>query len=121
EDGGPYVEKPRFFSSLDSFNRNKNLSGFYLDIKKTRSILTGRFADREFELSWDPVGDTYMFRSNSAAIETNAQTHEIKNASLVNSSTGKVDMQFYYAMSTLMKGMLNMRHVNFVNLDAHLS
>lgn len=121
EDGGPYVEKPRFFSSLDSFNHQKDLSGFYLDIKKNRSTLTGRFDDREFELSWDPAGDAYIFRSNSAAIETNAQTHEIKSASLTSSSTGKVDMQFYYAMSNLMKGMLNTRRVNFVNLDAHLS
>ena len=121
EDGGPYVEKPRFFSSLDSFNHQKDLSGFYLDINKNRSTLTGRFDDREFELSWDPDGDTYIFRSNSAAIETDAQTHEINNASLINSSTAKVDLQFYYAMSTLMRGLLNTQRVNFVNLDAHLS
>ena len=121
EDGGPYIEKPRFFGSLDSFNRNKNLSGFYLEIERDKSTLNGRFADREFELSWDPVGGTYVFSSESAAIETDAQTHEIRNASSINSANEVIDMQYYYAMSTLMKGMLNTRHVNFVNLDAHLS
>ena len=119
EDGGPYVEKPRFFGSLASFNHHQDLSGFYLDIEKNKSTLTGRFTNREFELTWDRIADTYIFRSNSAAIETNAQNHEIRKVSLINSSTGRVDMQYYYAMSALMKGMLNTRHVNFVNLEAH--
>ena len=119
EDGGPYIEKPRFFGSLDSFNHNKNLSGFYLDIKKNRSTLTGRFGNREFEMSWDPVGDTYVFSSDSAAIETDANTHEIRNASLIDSGNGVIDMQYYYAMSSLMRGLLNTHRVNFVNLEAH--
>jgi len=121
EDGGPYIEKPRFFGSLDSFNYHKNLSGFYLDIKKNSSTLTGRFGEREFKLSWNPVADTYAFSSDAAAIETDARTHKIRNASLINSGNVVIDMQYYYAMSTLMKGMLNTRHVNFVNLEAHLS
>lgn len=121
EDGGPYIEKPRFFGSIDSFRQFKNLSGFYLDIGQDKSTLTGRFKDREFELSWDRVRDTYAFISDSAAIETDARTHEIRNAALINSGNGVIDMQYYYAMSSLMRGMLNTRRVNFVNLDAHLS
>src|ERR1035437_4315042 len=119
EDGGPYIEKPRFFGSLNSFRYYKNLSGFYLDIKQNKSTLTGRFKNREFELIWDPNLDRCVFSSGTVAIETNASTHKIKKASLINAKTGVIDMQYYHAMSVLMKGMLNTSHVNFVNIDAH--
>jgi putative selenate reductase len=121
EDGGPYIEKPRFFGSLNSFKHNKNLSGFYLDVKTKSSTLTGRFKDREFELTWDSIPDTYVFRSDCAALETNATTHEIIRASLINSIPGVIDMQYYHAMTALLRGMLNSRHVNFVNIEAYQS
>lgn len=121
EDGGPYIEKPRFFGSLKSFRLYRNLSGFYLDIKKNKSTLTGRFKDREFELTWDSIPDRYVFRSDAAAIETNASTHEIIEASLINSKPGVIDMQYYHTMSVLLKGMLNTSRVNFVNIEAHQS
>ncbi len=121
EAGGPYVEKPRFFGSLGSFRHYKNLSGFYLDIKQHQSTLTGRFKDREFELTWDPILDRYVFRSATTAIETNASTHEITKASRIKARTGVIDMQYYHAMAVLLKGMLNTSRVNFVNVEAHQS
>lgn len=119
EDGGPYIEKPRFFGSLGSFRHYKNLSGFYLDIRQNRSILMGRFKDLEFELFWDSILDRYVFSSGTAAIETNASTHEIREASLINAKTGVIDMQYYHAMSVLLKGMLDRSRVNFVNVEVH--
>jgi putative selenate reductase len=121
EDGGPYIEKPRFFGSLDSFKHYKNLSGFYLDVKQNKSTLTGRFKDREFELTWDSILDRYVFSSGTAAIETNASTHEIRKASLINAKTAVIDMQYYHAMSVLLKGASNTNRVHFVNIEAHRS
>jgi len=121
EDGGPYIEKPRFFGSLDSFRHQKHLSGFYLDIRQNESTLTGRFKDREFELIWEPILDRYVFSSSTAAIETNASTHEIRKASLINAKTGVIDMQYYHAMSVLLKGASNTNRVHFVNIEAHQS
>ncbi len=121
EDGGPYIEKPRFFGSLDSFRHHKKLSGFYLDIKQNRSTLTGRFKDREFELTWDPILDRYVFSSGRATIETNASTHEIRKASLIDTKEEVIDMRYYHAMSVLLKGVSNTSRVNFVNIEAHRS
>ncbi len=121
EDGGPYIEKPRFFGSLELFRLNKDLSGFYLDITQNRSSLTGRFNDLEFELTFDPLLDRYKFSSDTAAIETDASTHEILNASLISTKPGVIDMQYYHAMSVLLKGLLNTSRVNFANIEAHVS
>lgn len=118
EEGGPYLEKPRFFGSLNAFKDAKNLSGFYLDIKPDKPTLIGRFKDREFELSWERVRDRYLFRSGTAVIETNPSTHEISNASLINAKKAVVDMQYYHAMSVLLKGILDTSRVNFVNVEA---
>jgi len=119
EDGGPYIEKPRFFGSLNSFKQYKNLSGFYLDIKPNKSTLSGRFKCREFELTWNSKPDRYVFSSGTAAIETDASTHEITKASLMNAKTEVIDMRYYHAMSVLLKGMLETSRVNFVNIEAH--
>ena len=120
EDGGPYVEKPRFFGSLDSFKQTKNVSGFYLEIKPERSTLSGRFKGREFELTLDSHRDRCVFSSAEAAIETNPSTHEIRKASLIKATTPTViDMQYYHAMSVLLKGLLDTSRVNFVNIDVH--
>lgn len=120
EGGGPYVEKPRFFGSLSSFKHSTNLSGFYLDIQPDSSTLNGRFKDQEFELTWDRVTDRYVFSSGGAAIETNASTHEIRRASLIDTNEPRViDMQYYHTMSVLLKGVLDTSRVNFVNLAAH--
>jgi putative selenate reductase len=121
EDGGPYIEKPRFFGSLESFRANKGLSGFFLDISQNRSALTGRFEDREFELTWDSVLDTCIFGSDAAAVETKASDHEIIRASLNGTKTAVIDMRYYHTMLLLLKGMLNMDRVNFVNIEAHRS
>lgn len=120
EGGGPYVAKPRFFGSLNSFRHSKTLSGFYLDIQQNSSTLTGRFKDQEFELTWEPVLDRYVFSSGAASIETNASTHEIRRASLIDTTEPRViDMQYYHAMSVLLKGVLDTSRVNFVNIAAH--
>ncbi len=119
EDGGPYIEKPRFFGSIKSFRLYKNHSGFYLDIKQNNSSLIGRFKDMEFELVWDNILDKIIFSSSQATIETNASTHEILNASLLNAKTAVIDMQYYHSMFVLLRGMLNTSRVNFVNIEAH--
>ncbi len=119
EDGGPYIEKPRFFGSLESFKLYKNHSGFYLDIKKNTTSLSGRFKDKEFDLVLDKILDKITFRSNTVSIETKASTNEILKASLINAKTGMMDMQYYHVMSVLLKGMLNTSRVHFVNIEAH--
>lgn len=121
EDGGPYIEKPRFFGSLAAFNHFKNHSGFYLDIQQDKSILHGRFKDKEFELCQDNKMDTCVFKSEEVVLETNATTHELEKAVPVNSISGTINMRYYHAMAVLLKGMLKTNRVHFVNSEAHFS
>jgi len=121
EDGGPYIEKPRFFGSLESFRRYEGLSGFYLKNSPNGPTLNGRFDGQEFLLDWNPISDRCVFRSGVAMIETNGATHEIINASLTESGTAVIDMRYYHVMSVLLKGILNTSRVHFLNVEAHQS
>lgn len=45
EDGGPHVEKPRFFLSEESWQRSAPLTGFLVERDGTRVTIRGRFAE----------------------------------------------------------------------------
>lgn len=116
EDGGPYIEKPRFFGSLESFRKWNTLSGFVLLYNKNETVLFGRFKEKEFELTLDRNQQTATLKSSNSLVTTEWGSHTILNATLLASSSLElVDMHYYFAMATLMRGMLNTNRVHFIN------
>jgi len=68
EDGGPYIEKPRLFSSLSSFRSAAPHPGFFARREKDGSVLArGRWGGREVELSVLPDGSA-LFRDGVAEL-----------------------------------------------------
>jgi len=118
EDGGPYIEKPRFFGSLEQWKTWNKLSGFALVNENGDVCLYGRFNDKEFTLKVNNSGDNATFANKDFTIVIDWKTSEIRDAT-ISGSNGEyiVDMEYYYAMRTLMKGMLNPDRVHFVNVE----
>lgn len=119
EDGGPYVEKPRFFGSIESFGSNRDLDGFYFDDSPSGAALNGRIGRHEFRLEWDSARDRFVFRAADAVVETDAVTHEIVRALPIGPETAVVDMTNYHVMTVLLKGMSDTARVNYLNVEAH--
>ncbi len=118
EDGGPYIEKPRFFGSLESYNKWNTLSGFVLQAIHSKTILIGRFQGKEFSIEKEPGKDIIEFKSSNTRVSVNSSTNEILDAVLLGTQTSEmIDMRYYFAMITLMKGMLNINRVHFVNTE----
>ena len=116
EDGGPYIEKPRFFGSLDTFKKWSTLSGFVLTRNGQNMTMFGRFKEKEYKLTLDQQ-QTATFENNQALMVIDWNSNKILNAKMKNNfSNTKVDMAYYYAMVILMKGMLNTSRVHFVNI-----
>jgi putative selenate reductase len=66
EDGGPYIEKPRLFSSLASFLSDAPRNGFFLQREADGSLAArGRWGGREVELFVRPDGSA-LFRDGVA-------------------------------------------------------
>ncbi len=68
EDGGPYIEKPRLFSSLSSFLSDAPRPGFFLRREKDGSLAArGRWGGHDVELVVAPDG-TALFRDGIAEL-----------------------------------------------------
>ena len=77
EDGGPHIEKPRFFGSPASWQRAAPLTGFLLTKADGALVLRGRLAEGEFVLSHAEGADHGVFVSPTAVVTLNWSTHEI--------------------------------------------
>jgi putative selenate reductase len=68
EDGGPYIEKPRLFSSLSSFLSDAPRPGFFVWREEAGSLAArGRWGGREVELLVAPDGSAF-FRDGIAEL-----------------------------------------------------
>ncbi len=117
EDGGPYIEKPRFFGSLDQWKEWNQLSGFVLLRENGSTCLYGRFKDKEYKLTVDEAGKEAKFTNDEFRIRIDCDSSNVIDAK-ISGDSGKyiVNMEYYYAMRTLMKGMLNPSRVHYVNV-----
>jgi len=118
EDGGPYLEKPRFFGSLESWQKWTNLSGFVLSVDQQGLVLQGRFKHVECSLRLNEGTGRSEFVFDGCTITVNTRDAKVVAATLQDGSVEKqVDMRYYYIMKTLLSGMASGKGVNFVNAD----
>jgi putative selenate reductase len=120
EDGGPFLMKPRFFGSLETWRRSKSLDGFVLDSDGIMPKLYQRKDDHVYELMHDQDVGEYVFHDGSVTLHINDQTRDVTR---VDSSAGLkehlIDMKHFLIMETLLKGMLNPSRVHFVNVGTN--
>jgi len=116
EDGGPYIEKPRFFGSIESWQKWKDLSGFVLHRGKRGPVMHGRFKDIECSLSVDDRSGTSQLDVSGCTLTVNHKNGDVLDAKLnAGSADRTIDMRYYYVMKTLLYGMLHGNDVHFVN------
>ena len=77
EDGGPYIEKPRFFGSLESWRRAAPLTGFVLAKDADAVVLRGRMAEGEFALSHVPGSGEALFDAGDAVVVADWVSHQV--------------------------------------------
>jgi putative selenate reductase len=117
EDGGPYIEKPRFFGSLDTWRKWNRLSGFVLTRKDRKPALYGRFKDKEYELRIDERSRTAIFHVDGITVSIDWGTYKVLDIKRRGDSVGKViDMGHLLSMGILLKGMLDTSRIHFVNV-----
>ncbi len=80
EDGGPHIEKPRFFGSLDAWRRAAPLTGFVLTKDADAVVLRGRMAEGEFALSHVPGSADGQFDAGGAVVVLDWESHEVLSA-----------------------------------------
>jgi putative selenate reductase len=118
EDGGPYIEKPRFFGSLETYRKYAGRNGFYIDFEGDQTTIYGTIAGASYQLSLNPAIDRAWFSNGNAEVEIRPSSGEIGNWKLEPASWARyvLDMRPYLQLKLLVESMRDPRHVNFANV-----
>ena len=131
EDGGPHIEKPRFFGSVASWQRAAPLTGFVLTTEDGASVLRGRMPEGEFALSHVPGSGEALFDAGGAVAVLDWESHEVLSAVRRESPAPSpqpplapsaqplapvvVDLSPYMTLRLLLGALLRGPRVNFAN------
>lgn len=111
EYGGPYIKKPGFYSSLESWEKAAPRDGFIVGPDWIR----GRVKGRIFELRL--AGKQNHFTDGAVVATIAADSNELVAARVINDSATDqtVDMWAYHTLRHLHRGVLDSSRVNQVN------
>lgn len=110
EDGGPYVEKPRFFGTLKSFKTYKDHDGFFIEKADGVETIYGRFTGKDFRLSVG--GGAARFSGEGFEVEFKEDDPE---GTIQGACTREVDLTYFHIMNRLRKAVLAADQINYIN------
>jgi putative selenate reductase len=119
EDGGPYIEKPRFFGSLETYRKYAGRNGFYIEFEGDQTTIYGTIASATYLLSLNPLIDRAWFSDGSAEVEIQPSRDVVVSWKLkpeISAARYKLDMLPYLQLKLLVESIRDPRHVNFANV-----
>ncbi len=120
ESGGPNVAKPRLFGSHESFLRNAGGNGFLVEADGVVRILHGVIAGKHYKLSMDKESDCVRFATESAEFILQPSRDRLVSWHCRPDCVTPpryFDMLPYLQMKFLLEGVLDSRHIHYVNTD----
>ena len=122
EDGGPYVEKPRFFGSVETYRKYAGRNGFYIRWQAEppappSQLLTiyGTIAGEAYVLTLDSAADRARFETEAAVIEIRLSDNQALSWEGA-APAEVVDMAPYLKLKLLAESAGDPRRVHFANV-----
>jgi putative selenate reductase len=117
EDGGPYIEKPRFFGSLDAWKALPARDGFFAERADSLDAIWARIRGVEYHLEVDRNLDRALFTDGVLQLEVRHSERRVVAASArEGADEGRVlDFSAYLNMALAVDGVLDTRKANPVN------
>ena len=113
EDGGPYVLKPRFFGSRESFREFSNHDGFFIERNNGGDTVLARFSQDEYESTL--MNGEVQFSGPGFNIRFSADDPE---KTVSGEAKTSVDLTRYEIMEKIRWGILESGHVNYASVIA---
>ncbi|HEY3836210.1 MAG TPA: 4Fe-4S dicluster domain-containing protein [Bryobacteraceae bacterium] len=116
EDGGPQHAKPRFFGTIESFQKVGGDNGFYLNCRA--NLIHGRMAGELYVLTLDRAEDRGVFENDAVIAEVRLSDSVVFSWRSKGGNAGdavRLDMLPYLKLKLLAEGAGNPSRVNFVN------
>ena len=117
EDGGPFVEKPRFFGSLDAWRRLRDRGGFFVLRADDVDAVWARIGGAEYHLEVDRKSDRALFTDGLVKVEVrHSQRRPLGASARPEAPEGHLlDFSAYLNMALAVDGVLDPRRANPVN------
>jgi len=117
EDGGPYIEKPRFFGSLEAWKALPGRDGFFAERADSIDAIWARIRGVEYHLEIDRTLDRGLFTDGVLQLEVRHSERRVVAASArEGAAEGRVlDFAAYLNMALAVDGVLDTRRANPVN------
>ena len=118
EDGGPYLEKPRFFGSLEAWRHRADRDGFCVERRDDRDRLWGRLQGVEYRLDVDRDADQAVFTDGRVTLELRHRERVPVGAAVAAGAPEghTLDVGAYLKMAVLLDGVLDPRHASPVSV-----
>jgi putative selenate reductase len=117
EDGGPYLEKPRFFGSLEAWRAQPHRDGFFVRAREGGHLMWGRIAGAAYRLEVDRDTDQAVFTDGLVTLEARHVERTPVGVSVSPAAPDghTLDVGAYLGMAAVLDGVLDPRRVNPVN------
>jgi putative selenate reductase len=117
EDGGPYIEKPRFFGSLEAWTALRGRDGFFARRERGRDAIWGRIRGREYRLEVDRESGRGVFTDGVVTVEvSHRERRPLRAEAGEGAPDGHVlDFSAYLNMAIAVDGVLDPARANPVN------
>jgi len=123
EDGGPQREKPRFFSSLETYRRHAGANGFFIDWEGRESRgglrIYGTLAGKSYVLTLDERAGRALVETDTEEVEFRLSDDQALGWKPKDGSAGQprlFDVLPYLKLKLLAGSIGDERHVHFANV-----
>lgn len=118
EYGGPYIQKPSFFASMESWSAAGARDGFVVSESKGCFVMRGRIRGAVRNLThWPGQANEFAFDDGRVLLEVNANDHEVRSVGITGTLKAEhtVDFGEFHTMRILLAGIRNSGRVNQIN------
>lgn len=102
EHGGPFIEKPRFFLTRETYRKFRHYDGFYFSDPYT---LQGRLEKVEYQLAFNPKEQNFLWKDNGVELLFNKEDRLLEWKA-PGKQTVQVSTKPYHTFKTLLLGFL---------------
>jgi putative selenate reductase len=117
EHGGPYIKKPGFFGSRESWEKLDGQNGFWVERREHAIVLHGRIDDKIYALRVDSTHHHAHFLDDALIVQLEWPSLEVIHVENCEPEmvAHVLDMKICHQMAALLKGVLDDRMINYVN------
>lgn len=118
EDGGPYIEKPRFFGTLATMKLHSKHDGCYFERTDKEDRVYGRFQGQDYFLSVERENSLAVFTNGKISLKYDTSTNAFKQVEKLEEAKlgDSLDNYYYYVLSALLDGIMNDGKINYLNI-----